>query len=130
MIVLRNGILPGISINKGHHNHQRLQPLPMVNWYLLRECKEEENTCHQAAIRLQPLPTVSPEGAQDVKKQGYLPQIAEMHMRGMTSVNTDSCIFLHIKKALNSLIIDTLFPLINNNFLMFRLPALCCQTSV
>ena len=31
--------------------------------------QEGKNTCHLAAIRLQPLPMVSPEGTQDVKTQ-------------------------------------------------------------
>ena len=31
--------------------------------------QEGKNTCHQAAIRLQPLLTVSPEETQDVKTQ-------------------------------------------------------------
>ena len=31
--------------------------------------QEGKNTCHPAAIRLQPLPTVSPEGTRDVKTQ-------------------------------------------------------------
>ena len=33
------------------------------------ETQEGKHTCHPAAIRLQPLPTVSPEETQDVKTQ-------------------------------------------------------------
>ena len=36
--------------------------------------KEGKNTCHLAAIRLQPLPTVSPEETQDVKTQDTGPR--------------------------------------------------------
>ena len=34
------------------------------------------------------------------------------------------------RKALNSLTWDIQLSLINNNLLMFRLPVLCCKTSV
>ena len=63
--------------------------------------QEGENTSHLAATRLQPLPTVSPEGTQDVKT-GYWPQITEQHIKRMTSVSPDSCIFPD-RKVLNSL---------------------------
>ena len=33
------------------------------------ETREGKNTCHLAAIRLQPLPTVSPEETEDMKTQ-------------------------------------------------------------
>ena len=49
-----------------------------------------KNTCHLAAIRLQSLPTVSPEEAQDVKT-GFWPQIVEMHIKEIISVSPDSC---------------------------------------
>ena len=32
------------------------------------------------------------------KIAGYWPQIAEMHMKGMTSVSSDPCIFPYIEK--------------------------------
>ena len=35
----------------------------------LEGTQEEKNTCHLAVIRLQPLPTVSPEETQDVKRK-------------------------------------------------------------
>ena len=37
------------------------------------------NTCHQAAIRLQPLPMVSPEETQRCENTGYWPQTEETH---------------------------------------------------
>ena len=55
--------------------------------------QEGKNTCHLAAIRLQPLPMVSPE-----ETPRYWPQIAEVHIKGMISVSPDSCIFPYIKK--------------------------------
>ena len=56
--------------------------------------QEGKNTCHLAAIRLQPLPMVSPEETQDVKTQ----DAGEVPIKGMTSVSPDSCIFPHIEK--------------------------------
>ena len=61
----------------------------------LRKLKEK-NICHQAAIRLQPLPMVSPKETQDVKT--HWPQIAEVHIKGMISVSPDSCIFPYLEK--------------------------------
>ena len=37
------------------------------------ETQEGKNTCHQASIRQQPLLTVSPKEAQDVKTQDIVP---------------------------------------------------------
>ena len=65
---------------------------------------------------LQPLPMVSPKRVQDVKNTGCWLQIAEMHMKGMTSVSLD-CLHLSIQRtALNSLTWEVWFSLINNNF--------------
>ena len=36
--------------------------------------REGKNTCHLASIRIQPLPTVSPKEAQDVKTQDAGPR--------------------------------------------------------
>ena len=60
--------------------------------------EEEKNTCHPAAISLQPLPTGSLEETQDVKT-GYWPQIAEVYIKGMISVSPDSCIFPYMEKC-------------------------------
>ena len=45
---------------EGYHSHEQLQP-SKVRWWALREFRKEQNTCDLAVIRLQPLPTVSPE---------------------------------------------------------------------
>ena len=39
-----------------------------------KDTQEGKNTCHLAAIRLQPLPLVSPEETQDVKTQDIGPR--------------------------------------------------------
>ena len=61
--------------------------------------RKEKDICHLAAIRLQPLPTVSPKEAQDVKNTEYWPQIAEVSIKGMISVSPDSCIFPYTEKC-------------------------------
>ena len=46
---------------QGCHSHQGLQP-SFVSWWALRSLRKRKNICDLAAIRLQPLPTVSPKG--------------------------------------------------------------------
>ena len=62
---MRNEILPAISVNKGCHSHQQLQASNVSP----EGTQEGKNTCHLAAITLQPLPEVPPEETQDVKAQ-------------------------------------------------------------
>ena len=72
-----NGIFPVTLVEKGCHSHQRLQPPPdgeLVNPEGTQEAKEHLPTCCLAAIRLQPLPAVSPEETQDVKTQDTGPR--------------------------------------------------------
>ena len=64
--------------------------------------------------------------AQDVRNTGYWPRTGEVHMKGMISVSTGSCIFPCIEKC--SVPWDIWFSFINNNSLMFQLPARCCKT--
>ena len=71
--IVINGIFPAISRNKGCHSHQRLQPSKVSRW-ALRKLRAEKNTCHPAAIRLQPLPAMSPEETRDVKTQDTGPR--------------------------------------------------------
>ena len=77
------------------HSHERLQPPLTVSGWAPREIRKEKNTCHLAAIRLQPLPMVSPENM----NTGYWPQIAEVHIKRMVSMSPDSCIFSYIEKC-------------------------------
>ena len=64
------------------------------------ETQERKNACYLAAIRLQPLPTVSPGKTQDVKNARNQPQIAEVHVKGMILLSPDSRIFPNIEKLL------------------------------
>ena len=63
---------------------------------LLSPTALRKNTCDSTASRTAVTPSVSPKGAQDVKNTGYWPQMAEMHMKGMS---TDSYIFPYIEKG-------------------------------
>ena len=82
---LRNGIFPAISLNKGCHRHQQLQPSNASP----EGTQEGKKACRLAAIRQQPLPMVSP-GNSGFENTGYWPQITEVHIKGMISVNPDS----------------------------------------
>ena len=87
-------------------------------------------TCYLIASRLQPIPMVSPKGAQNVKNIGYWPQDNwDAYERNDFSKLRLWLLPLH-RKVLNSLTWDIWFSLINNNLLMLRLPALCCKTSI
>ena len=92
---------------------------PNVNFWALRRPRKN-NTSDPTAIRLQPLPMVNSEELRMWINTRYWPPIGETHMKGMISVSP----------ALISLTSDIWFPLINNNLLLFRLPALCCKTSM
>ena len=87
-------------------------------------------TCYLIVISLQPVPMVSPKGAQNVKNTGYWPQDnwEEYERNDFSKLR-----LLHLPlhgKGLNSLTWDIWFSLINNNLLMLSLPALCCKTFI
>ena len=48
-------MFPAISVNKGCHSHQWLQP-SKVNIWALRKLRAENNICQLASSRLQPFP--------------------------------------------------------------------------
>ena len=127
---MRNGIFLAISVNKGCHNHQQLQPPSEGELVRTEGAQEGMNTCHLAAIKLQPLPIMNPEEAQDVKNTGYWPYITEVYIKGMTYVGGHLHPPMH-RKALNFLTWDIWFSLNykkkNQQLLIFSLPALCCK---
>ena len=43
--IVRNGIFPVTSVNRGCHNHQQLWPPWMVSWWVLREFRDEIKRC-------------------------------------------------------------------------------------
>ena len=86
--MLRTGIFPVISIKKDG----------TVIWIPAPQGTQEgEEFLPSEAIRLQPLPTGSPEEL-GVKNTGYWSQRTEMHMKGVTSVSPNPCIFPYIEK--------------------------------
>ena len=129
MLSMRNGLLPAMSVNKGCHSHQRLQPQPKVTWWAPRELRKEKNTCHLAAIRLQPRPRLSPEETPMWKHWILALESWGAYQRNDFSEPR----FLHLpmhRKVLNSLTWDIWFSSIYNNLLTFRLPALRCKTPI
>ena len=124
-MILRNGLFPAISVNKGCH--QWLQPSNM-SWWTQRKLRKE-NTCHLAAIRLKPRPIVSPEETQDVQDRVPAPDSWGAYQEDDFSEPR----LLHhptYRKALNSLIWGIWFSIINSNLLTFRLPALCYKIPI
>ena len=91
---------------QGCHSHSNFDP-PNANFWALRGTRKQNNTYDLAALRLQPLPTVSTE-----EKHRILAQIAEMHMKGMISMSPDSCTFPYIEKRK---VPNTWFSLIHKN---------------
>ena len=69
--LLRNGIFPAISVNKGCHSHQHLQASNVSQWALeTQEGKTPAISSHQIAAT----PYTSPEETQDVKTQDTGPR--------------------------------------------------------
>ena len=99
----RNGIVPVLSLNKGCQSKSSVIAATEDGELMsLEETQEKKNICHLAAIRLQPLPMLSPKETQDVEDTGYWPQIGEVPIKGMISVSPDLHLPIH-RKALNSL---------------------------
>ena len=113
-----NGIFPAISIHKECQSHQRLQPSNMSQW-ALRKLRAEKNICYLAAIRLQPLPAVSPEETQMWKYRILAPNGWGAYQRNYFSEPRLLHLPIH-RKALNSLTWDVWFSLINNNLFFFN----------
>ena len=60
------------------------------------ETQEGKDTCHLVAIRMYPLPMVSPEETENVKT-GYWPQTKESDLAAAAAA--DTCIFPYIEKG-------------------------------
>ena len=111
-----------ISVNKGCHSHQLLQPPGNSG-----RKKYLPSTSHQTTAT----PHGEPWKNSGCENTGYWPQIAEMHLKAIISESKPRLLRLPIhRKVLNSLTWEFWFSLINNNLLMFRLSSLCCKTSV
>ena len=109
----RNKILPAISVNKEYHSHH--WPQPPLSWWALEGSKEYlPLNSHQTAVN----PDTEPS---ECESTGYLPQVAEMHIKSMMSVSPDLHFSIY-RKALNSLTWDSSFSFLNNNLLFLLLP--------
>ena len=122
----------GDAIQPSHISEQRMSQASVIvaaregELVSPKETQEGKNTCHLVVIKQQPLPTHSESwGNSGCENTGSQPQIAEMHIKGMISANPDPCIFPHLESAW-----DVWSSLIYNNLVTFKLPALCCQTSI
>ena len=102
-----------------HSSKQRMSQSSAIA-ALLRELvspegtQEGKNTCHLAAIRLQPLPMVTPEETLDMKTQDTGPRQLSAYQRNDFS-EPRPLHSSHIRKALNSLTCTFWFSLINNH---------------
>ena len=124
---MRNGVFPAISVNKDVtiisdccHPHELVSP---------EGTQEGKNTCHLAAIRLQPLPTANPEETHAVKTRILAPDSWGAYQKNCFSEPRLLHLPIH-EKMLNSLTWDIWFSLIYNNFLTSRLPAFCCKICI
>lgn len=83
--------------NQGCHGHQQLQP-PLV---VSPEGIQDGNRmpCHLTVIRWQSPWMVHPEKNSGWENTGFWPQMAEVHIQGMTALSPDLCILPHIQKC-------------------------------
>lgn len=98
------------------------QPSNMRSW-ALRTFRKEKKTCDLTAIRT----IVEPQGSSGIWKKHILDTGAQDSWVAYERYDYSESRLLHLpkhRKMLNSLTWDISFSLINNNPLMFRLPAL------
>ena len=125
---MRNGIFPAISVNKDVTVISNYRP-PMwagESWGNTEGKEYLPSSSHQTAAT----PFGEPHGSSGCEKHRILaPDSWDAYQRN----NFSEPRLLHLpiyRKALNSFTWDVWFSLISNNLLMFRLPVLCCKTSV
>ena len=99
LVTMEKCNIPYRISKQGCHSHYQLQPSYLSQW-ALRELRREKSPCQLAAIRLQPLSMVSSEkGSLGRENTALSPQLAEVHMKGMISVDPDRCIFPYLEKC-------------------------------
>ena len=99
---------------RGCHGHQQFQPS--------RTTRKENSTCNLATLGLQPLTAVSTEQ----KHRILAPDSWDAYERNDFIGPRLLHLSIH-RKALNFLIQETWFSLLNNNLLMLGLPTPCCK---
>ena len=100
---MKNGVFPATSVNK--------DVIPISDSGLkceflrLQAPRKKNSICNQAAVRLQPLPTMSSKELRQRKTQDTTPQTAEGHMKRIISVSPDFFTFPYIEKYYKFLIL-------------------------
>ena len=127
-MVLRNIIFPAVSVNKDVTVISDDGP-PMwagESWGNTEGKECLPSSSHQTAAT----PSGEPQGSSGCEKHRILaPDSWDAYQRN----NFSELRLLHLpiyRKALNSFTWDVWFSLISNNLSMFRLPVLCCKTSI
>ena len=92
-----NEVYPAIISKQACHSHHQFQP---SKWEFLSPKSTQEGKEYPWSGTYQTAATPHSEhwGTQVWKYRTHWPQTAEVHVKGMTSVNPDSCIFPHIEK--------------------------------
>ena len=115
MISPRNTVFPAISVNKGGHSHQRLQP-SKVNIWALRKLRAENSICQLASSRLQPFPKEWALRKLSMWKCRILiPDSWGAYQRNDFGEPRLLHLPIH-RKVINTLTLDIWFSLINSNF--------------
>ena len=128
-ILVRNGAFPALSINKDVSVISNSRP-PNVNFWALRAPRKDKKIC----VIWLPLGCShslrwAPSNSGCEKHRTLAPDGWDSYERN--DFTEPRLLYLPIhRKALNSLTWDVWFSLINNNPLMFRLPALYWKISI
>ena len=125
---LINEILPAVSVNKGCHSHQWLQPSNASQWALRKLRKERIPAIYQPSDCSHCL-WWAVRKLRMWKHKVLAPESWGAYQRNDFSKSRLLHLPIH-RKALNSLACDFWFSLFNGNLLMFLLPALCCKTPI
>ena len=100
---------------------------PSSHWGRTESDTTEVTQQQQQQQQQQPSTTTScPEETQE-EKSGYWSRTAEVHIKRIFQRARTHASF-HTQKSTNSLTWNTKFSLINDDLLMFGLPALCCKS--
>ena len=128
--LLWNGVFPAISVKKMVSHSSAMAAITDVIWWSLRELRKERipaiwepSDCSHSLQRW------ALRKLRVWKHRILAPDSWGAYQRNDFSEPRLLHLPIH-RKALNSLTWDIWFPLINNNLLMFRLPALSCKTSI
>ena len=121
-MILRTEIFPAVSVNKGFSQSSAIVATMECELVSPEETQEGKTIPLSSSHHTAAPPYREPWGDSGYENTGYWPQVGEVHIKEMISVN-----FCIHRKTLNS---SRCLDLIYNNLLMFSLPALGCKTSI